>query len=135
MKPALEVKEDGLIYLIPDTDAFVPSVLVSQQLLGFHLIGKHFPDLDTINPPKPGIYPIPDLQWKTQTWQMIGDREPKQVAILKESTPSTEQESQEELSFDAYCKLIGAGPFNEPAFTIYRCLRSNGYSIIKTRKP
>lgn len=37
----------------------------------------------------------------------------------------------ENLSFEDYCQLIGAGPFNEPAFTIYKCLKANGWEITR----
>lgn len=36
-----------------------------------------------------------------------------------------------ELTRDKYLKLIGAGPFNEPAYTIWETLEAHGYKITK----
>jgi chromosome segregation ATPase len=34
------------------------------------------------------------------------------------------------LTFEDYIKLIGAGPYNEPAFTIFRTLEAHQYKIV-----
>ena len=117
---ALIVKDDGLIYAaeVPEepkrtiwvrdfvrynedmakyrsaiASAKESAVLVSDQerageLIFWDWFNKSGED-DTYLALKPGIYPIPDLQWEEDEGHLC------KVAILKESTPSTEQESQE----------------------------------------
>lgn len=116
MKKALIVKEDGLIYVgeVPEEPKFGnpiyegvrtelirrdyqralasakdSAILVSDQEKAIGILMLHVDHLIHKRPAlKPGIYPIPDLQWKVDLTHL--------VAILKESTPS-ETESQEEL--------------------------------------
>lgn len=38
-----------------------------------------------------------------------------------------------ELTKDEYLKLIGAGPLNEPAYTIWETLQNHGYKITKAK--
>ena len=81
------------------------AVLVSDQEKAKAIIKEKFGhDLDQMTINTAGYeYPIPGLQWDVKYDSPLGliDDSPyvtdKQVAILKESTPSNEQESQEEL--------------------------------------
>ena len=99
----LEVKEDGLIY--------VDGILVSNQEKAKELIirkGSISRDKDGFYQPIVGVHPIPDLHWTTVDVKIARilstDGKHKQmpltgtVAILKESTPSDQQESQHDKS-------------------------------------
>lgn len=102
--PALEVKPDNKIWLLPDMTTDIPAILCADQIDAEELIDRLFGE--KARKPKPfddlrhGIYPIPGLVWGIMNWSKnVGTDDSGapiiklwQVAILKESTPSTEQE-------------------------------------------
>lgn len=76
MKAVIEVKEDGLAYIVNGQER----ILCADQAQAWTLA----------EPTGPGIYPIPDLQWEVvaQEVQISHGFRYNEVAILKESTPS-----------------------------------------------
>lgn len=59
---ALEIKKDGSVYIQPD------NIFVENQMEGHYIVARHHPETavnDTILC-NPGIYPIPDLQWRKE---------------------------------------------------------------------
>lgn len=93
-------------------------LLTDEQLLKCRHVGPLFiKKLRSIATEQPEAQKVDDVQWQD---------------IMTTAAGIEPEKAQSELSFDAYCKLIGSGPFNEPAHTIYKTLMLHGYII--TRK-